>query len=162
MPERTTRPKNAAELVSDEEIPASPPSDPEDLFWLSQGQKMLADSIALTPMRAAASSLMTGLGALQAVYMGILGFSKFVPEDLNIKVKWFFIAPPILWMLGLYHCLKALKSERVTINLKSPNEIRKTSIQFALDKQTAVDHAFSWMLAGVVAAIVLLVFRLKI
>jgi hypothetical protein len=67
MPENLKDPKTAAKSIPEEEIPDSPPTDPDDVFWLTQGQKMLTDSIALTTVRAAANSLMTGFAALQTI-----------------------------------------------------------------------------------------------
>jgi aspartate aminotransferase-like enzyme len=41
-----------------------------------------------------------------------------------LPTKWFFAAPPILWMMALYFCLKVLKTEGMEVRLKAPNEIR--------------------------------------
>jgi hypothetical protein len=83
----------AQELGADEDIPDSPRDNPEHLFWLEQGRKMLTDSVSLTVVRAAATSLMTGLGAMQAIYIGVLGFADFIPKEMKLPTKWFFAAP---------------------------------------------------------------------
>src|SRR5262249_23897429 len=77
--EKTEKVRVAQELITDEEIPDSPRDDPEHLFWLEQGRKALTDSVSLSSVRAAATSLMTGLGAMQAIYIGVLGFADFIP-----------------------------------------------------------------------------------
>ncbi len=63
-----------------EKVYDSPPSEPDDDFWLEQGGRMLAES--LTTVRTAASALLSALGVLQGIYLGILGFAKFLHETL--------------------------------------------------------------------------------
>jgi hypothetical protein len=149
----------AQALITDEEIPDSPRDDPEHLFWLEQGRKMLTDSVSLTSVRAAATSLMTGLGAMQAIYIGVLGFADFIPKEMKLPLKWFFAAPPILWLMALCLCLKVLKTEGMEVRLKAPNEIRDRLQKLVHDKQRDLDIAFWLLLAGLVAAVLLLVWR---
>jgi hypothetical protein len=144
---------------SDEEIFDSPRDDPGHLFWLEQGRKMLTDSVSLTTVRSSATSLMTGLGAMQAIYIGVLGFADIIPKEMKLQTKWFFAAPPILWMMALYLCLKVLKTEGMEVRLKSPNEIRDRLQGLVRDKQHDLDIAFWLMLAGLVAAVLLLIWR---
>src|SRR5262249_57726605 len=73
-----------AQAITNEEIPDSPRDDPEHLFWLEQGRKALTDSVSLSSVRSAATSLMTGLGAMQASYIGVLGFGEFLPEQIGV------------------------------------------------------------------------------
>ncbi len=63
----------------------SAPSNPDDDFWLEQGKKMVQDSI--TAVREAAKALITGLGLMQSVYLGILGFAGFIPKSLPLTQK---------------------------------------------------------------------------
>ncbi|MEP7342695.1 MAG: hypothetical protein ABI977_33510 [Acidobacteriota bacterium] len=37
--------------------------------------------------------MMTGLGALQGIYLGMLGFAKFVPETAELWMKALFLMP---------------------------------------------------------------------
>lgn len=144
---------------NDDDIFDSPPDDPEHLFWLEQGRKMLTDSVSLTAVRGAATSLVTGLGAMQTIYIGVLGFADFIPKEMKLPLKWFFAAPPILWLIALYLCLKVQKTEGMELRLKSPNEIRDRLQQMVRDKQHDLDVAFWLLLAGLVAAVLLLVWR---
>jgi hypothetical protein len=149
----------AQELGADEDIPDSPRDNPEHLFWLEQGRKMLTDSVSLTVVRAAATSLMTGLGAMQAIYIGVLGFADFIPKEMKLPTKWFFAAPPMLWLMALYLCLKVLKTEGMEVRLKAPNEIRNRLQDLVRDKQHDLDVAFWLLLGGLMAAVSLLVWR---
>jgi hypothetical protein len=67
--------------------------------------------------------------------------------------------PPILWLIALYLCLKVLKTEGMEVRLKSPNEIRDRLTAMVREKQHDLDVAFWLLLAGLVAAVLLLVWR---
>jgi hypothetical protein len=144
---------------NDEMIFDSSRDDPEHLFWLEQGRKMLTDSVSLSTVRSSATSMMTGLGAMQAIYIGVLGFADFIPKEMQLHTKWFFAAPPILWMMALYLCLKVLKTEGMEVRLKAPNEIRDRLQELVRDKQHDLDIAFWLFLAGLLSAVLLLVWR---
>jgi len=143
-----------------DEIFESAPPAPDDDLWLEYGRKQLTESPAA--VRSAASALLTGLGAMQGIYLGVLGFSKFIPEDIALVKKAVFVAPLLLWMIAVYHCLQALKTDLSPINLHSPSQIRDGHETWVREKQGRLDHAFWWMFGGMVAAIALVVFRLKI
>jgi hypothetical protein len=86
-------------------------------------------------------------------------FADFIPKEMNLPTKWFFAAPPILWMMALYLCLKVLKTEGMEVRLKAPNEIRDRLQNLVRDKQHDLDIAFWLLLAGLVAAVLLLIWR---
>lgn len=159
MPELKDSTSKPPELITGEDIPDSPRADPEHLFWLEQGRKMLTDSMSLTAVRDAAKSLMTGLGAMQTIYIGVLGFADFIPKTMDAPLKWAFALPPIPWLIALYLCLKVLKTEGMEVRLKSPNEIRDRLQQLVRDKQHDQDVAFWLLLVGLVTAVGLLVWR---
>lgn len=159
MPELKDSTSKPPELITGEDIPDSPRADPEHLFWLEQGRKMLTDSMSLTAVRDAAKSLMTGLGAMQTIYIGVLGFADFIPKTMDAPLKWTFALPPIPWLIALYLCLKVLKTEGMEVRLKSPNEIRDRLQQLVRDKQHDLDVAFWLLLAGLVTAVGLLIWR---
>jgi hypothetical protein len=145
---------------SGEKIYASGDSEPDDDFWLEQGRRMLTES--LSTIRTAANSLMTALGVLQGIYLGILGFSKFIPETLPLSRKVLFIAPLLIWLLALYLCVEVAMTERLNVFLHSPGDIREESTSLILEKQRYLEWAF-WLLAiGVLAAFGLLIYRLEI
>lgn len=142
-----------------EKIYDSPPSKPTDTFWLKQGEKMLKDS--LPSIREAAKSLMTGLGLLKAIYLGILGFAEFVPKTMPLPYKALFISPLLLWLCALYCCLCVMMTKEYKINLHSPDDIREKSQSQLKAKQKSLQLAF-WLLAiGLITALWLMVFRLK-
>jgi hypothetical protein len=83
---QTQRPGDAGHDGPDgRKVYESAPSEPDDDFWLEQGRKMVADS--LPTVRTAAASLTTAIGVLQGIYLGVLGFAKFVPETLPLYQK---------------------------------------------------------------------------
>lgn len=137
----------------------SAPSEPDDDFWLEQANKLIVES--LPAVREAAKSLMTGLGALQGIYLGMLGFAKFIPETAQWWEKAMFFPPLLCWMLGLYQCLKVAKTEELTIYRNSPADIRQKLGELAKEKQRELDLAFYWMLGGLAAAFLLVALRVK-
>lgn len=147
-------PSNQAEVIYQ-----SAPSEPDDDFWLEQANKLIVES--LPAVRAASTSLMTGLGALQGIYLGMLGFAKFVPDTAELWMKALFLAPLLCWMLGLYQCLKVVKTEELQIYRNSPDDIRQKLGDLAKEKQRELELAFYWMLGGLIAAFVLVAMRMK-
>lgn len=154
MPDLQPTPSKQAEVIHQ-----SASSEPDDDFWLEQANKLLVES--LPAVRAAASSLMTGLGALQGIYLGLLGFAKFVPETAELWMKALFLAPLLCWMAGLYQCLKVAKTEELRIYRNSPEDIRQKLGELAKEKQRELELAFYWMLGGLLAAFMLVVMRMK-
>ena len=147
-------PSNQAEVIYQ-----SAPSEPDDDFWLEQANKLIVES--LPAVRAAAAALMTGLGALQGIYLGMLGFAKFVPDTAELWMKALFLVPLLCWMIGLYECLKVAKTEELSIYRNSPEDIRRELGDLAKEKQRELELAFYWMLGGLVAAFVLVALRMK-
>ncbi len=142
----------------DDIIYDSPPSEPDDEFWLEQGKKMIEESFG--SVRDAAKSLITGLGLLKAIYLGILGFADFIPEAMPLAQKSLFIIPLLFWLSALYYCLRVMMTRELNINLHSPDDIRNKSEIALKEKQKSLQLAF-WMLTiGLIAALILLVIRL--
>ncbi len=100
-------------------------------------------------------------GRKKGIYLGILGFAKFVPEDVKPPIKFLFVTPLIVWMIALYHCLKVMMTEVMELNLNSLDEIKRHLTRLAAEKHAALQHAFWWLFGGVVAAAGLVVLRLK-
>lgn len=154
MPDHQTNPTEQAEIIYQ-----SAPSEPDDDFWLEQANKLIVES--LQAVRAVAASLMTGLGALQGIYLGILGFAKFIPDNAAVWMKALFLAPLLCWMAGLYQCLKVAKTEELRIYRHAPADIRQKLGELAKEKQRELDLAFYWMMGGLGAAFLLVAFRMK-
>jgi hypothetical protein len=155
--------KKSVEAVRQHEteiIYDSPPSEVDDELWLAHGAKMLEDSVP--GVRSAASELIKGLGMLQTVYLGILGFAKFIPENMEVHNKALFVVPIIPWVMATYYCLRVMKTEIVSINLRSPSDIREKAAQLLEEKQRALEIAFALLIAGIVCAFVMVVFRLRV
>lgn len=142
-----------------ENVYQSPDSMPDDDLWLEQGRAMVKES--LTSVRSASTSLMTGLGVLQGIYLGILGFAKLVPEESPLLLKFFFVIPLLAWMIAIYHCLDVMRTELMNVNLNSPDDIKNHLTQLVTAKQGALQAAFFWLFGGMVAAGTLVVLRLK-
>jgi hypothetical protein len=137
----------------------SAPSEPDDDFWLEQGRKMVADS--LPTVRTAAASLTTAIGVLQGIYLGILGFAKFVPDALPLYQKALFIIPLIFWLVALYNCIDVALTRRIDVYMHSPEDIRERSLSLAAEKQRSLQWAFWLLTLGLLAAFGLLMYRLN-
>ena len=147
--------QNRAETIYD-----SPPSEADDDLWLAHGAKMLEESVP--GVHNAASELIKALGLLQTVYLGILGFAKFIPENMEVYNKALFVVPLIPWIVATYHCLRVMKTETVKLNLRSPSDIREKASQLLEDKQRHLETAFAFLIAGIVLAFVMVVFRVRV
>jgi hypothetical protein len=134
-------------------------SEPDDDFWLEQGRKMVADS--LPTVRTAAASLTTAIGVLQGIYLGVLGFAKFVPETLPLYQKALFIIPLIFWLVALYNCIDVALTKRIDVYMHSPEDIREKSLALAAEKQRSLQWAFWLLTLGLLAAFGLLMYRLN-
>ena len=131
----------------------SPPSDPNDDLWLKQGQKMLESSAA--DLRDAAKSLMTAIALLKTIYLAILGFADTIPKETHPAAKLIFILPFIAWLIALHRCLLVLMTKGYEVNLRSPDDIRRTHEQILRTKQTNLTQAFYAMMAGLLTTILL-------
>lgn len=143
-----------------EVIYESPASEVDDELWLAHGAKMLEDSVP--GVRGAASGLLTAAGMLQTVYLGILGFAKFIPEEMAVHNKALFVVPLVPWVLSTYYCLRVMKTDVLRINLRSPSDIREKAAGLLGRKQHQLEVAFAWLIAGIVLAFVMIVFRLRV
>jgi hypothetical protein len=96
---------------------------------------------------------------LSAVYLGILGFAKLVPETASFVQKAAFVTPLVFWLLALYFSLDVMMTKQLSINLHSPDDIRKQSEEILKEKQRHLYWAFGALAAGFAIALVLLIFR---
>ena len=131
---------------------------PDDDLWLAHGAKMIEDSVPA--IRTAATELIKAVGILMTVYLAILGFAKFIPENMEVYKKALFVVPIVPWVVALYYGLRVLKTELVAINLHSPSDIREKSASLLETKQHYLDIAFVLLIAGIFIAFALIVFRL--
>jgi hypothetical protein len=135
-------------------------SEPDDDLWLEYGKKMVIES--LTSVRNAANSMLSALGVLQGIYLGILGFSEFISKELPLLTKALFIIPAVPWMFALFLCLKVTMTELAQINIFSPGDIREEATRSLEEKQRQLQTAFALMIAGLLVAFALILFRLKL
>ena len=155
--------KEAIEKVTQNQLETiydSPPSESDDDLWLAHGAKMLEDSVP--GVHNAASELLKALGLLQTVYLGILGFAKFIPENMEIRNKALFVVPIVPWIIATYYGLRVLKTEIVKLNLRSPSDIREKAAELLEAKQRYLEVAFALLIAGIIFAFVMVVFRVRI
>lgn len=143
-----------------EEIYDSPASSPDDDVWLAHGAKMMEDSVPA--LRTAAAELLKAVGTLMTVYLAILGFAKFIPEDMELHNKALFVLPIVPWVIAIYSSLRVLKTEILSINLRSPSDIREKAASLLEAKQRSLDIAFALLIAGIVFAFTLIVFRINL
>ena len=138
----------------------SPPSETNDDLWLSHGAKILEDSVPR--LSNAASELLKALGMLMTIYLGILGFAKFIPENMEVYNKALFLVPIVPWVVAAYFCLRVMKTEIFKVNLRSPSDIREKSSELLGEKQRCLEIAFALLTAGIVLAFVMIVFRVRL
>lgn len=155
----TARRQPPEKIQQPEKIYDSPPSEPDDELWLAHGAKMLEDSVP--SVRGAASGLITALGLLQTAYLGILGFAKFIPDDMAVYKKTLFIIPLVPWVFATYFCLRVMKTEIFNVNLRSPTDIRDKAAKLLEEKQRHLEIAFALLVAGIVLAFAMVVFRVR-
>jgi hypothetical protein len=134
--------------------------EPDDDLWLEYGKKLVLESLA--SVRNAANSMLSALGVLQGIYLGILGFSEFIPKDWLVYTKALFILPAGLWMFALFLCLKVTMTEIGLLNIFSPDKVREEATRSLEEKQGYLQSAFALMVAGFVLVFVLILVRLKL
>lgn len=135
----------------------SPPSQPDDDFWLEQGKKMVEGSAAA--VREAAGSLLTGLGALQGIYIGILGLAKFIPENMLLWKKFCFILPMGFWLWAIWLVLEAMMTQEIHLYLHSPEDIQSKLETLLIKRQSRLRWALVLTTVGLILAFFLLGFR---
>jgi hypothetical protein len=144
---------------NNEKIFDSPASDPEDEFWLAHGKQIIIES--LPAVRSVANSVITALGFIQAIYLGMLGFGEFIPKEIPWKLKALFFIPLLFWLISLYCCINVVMTGKMKIVLYSPEDIKDKSLKFTLKKQYVLRLGFIFMAAGLLAAFMLFVMRLR-
>lgn len=147
-------------LQPDDFIYDSPPPDPDDEMWLEYGRKLVHES--LPAARAAANSLLSALGVLVAVYLGVIGFAKFIPENLAWTTKILFFVPLVAWVIALFLCLKVAMTELTRINIHSPDQLRDEAAHSLEKKQRQLETAFALLVAGLLVAFALILFRFQL
>jgi hypothetical protein len=145
--------------MTEEKIYDSAPLQPDDNFWLEQGKKMIEGS--LDAIWEAAKAMITGLELMLAVYLGILGFSNFIPEKMPLPQKSLFIVPLLVWLIALYFSLEVMMTKRREINPYAPEEIAQKADEILQEKQHQLQIAFWLLAAGLVLAMLLFALRLK-
>ena len=135
----------------------SPPSQPDDAFWLDQGREMVKSSIP--SLTEASKTMLTGLNILQGIYAGIIGFTKYIPEDLDILLKSLFFIPFIFWVIALFFYLDVSFTKKYIPHLLSPEDIKEKYVSICKDKQRSLTIAYWLQTLGIVAFFILLIIR---
>jgi len=144
---------------STEKIYPSPPSEPDDEFWLEEGKRMVTES--LYTVRNAAGALIMALGVLQGVYLAVLGFGEKQLRSLSFPQQALFISPLLLWLASFYLCLAVVMTKKLAVFTNSPSDVREKSTHMLLKKQLQLQWAF-WLLAlGLLATFGLFFSRLN-
>lgn len=135
------------------------PCAARDGFWLDQGKKMMEASLAA--VRGGRQEPDDRPGAASGIYLGTLGFAAFIPKTMPLLRKVLFIIPLLCWLAALYYSLQVMLTQRLEIFLHSPEDIRQKSGTVLEEKQRQLQHAFRALSLGLIAAFVLLGFRLS-
>ncbi|HDP97865.1 MAG TPA: hypothetical protein ENN22_01615 [bacterium] len=111
-------------------------------------------------MRSAASSLISALGVIKAIYFGILGFAEFIPENWSIWGKCLFIMPLLIWLTALNCCVQMVMTQKLVLYLHSPENIQQICKSTIMEKQRQLEWGFFLLEAGLIVAFVLLIVRM--
>ena len=144
---------DSSELIFD-----SPPSAPDDRFWLDYGRQMISES--LPAVRSAGNALIMAIGVMEAIYLGILGFGEFIPASLPFLQKIVFALPLLIWLSSIYCCIGVVMTGELEVFLYSPEDIQSKATQLVQEKQCQLQWGFWLLVVGLVAAFVLFVVRL--
>jgi hypothetical protein len=142
----------------DEKIYESGASQPDDDFWMEQGKKMVERS--LDAVQEGAKSLLTGLGLIISVYLGILGFADFIPKSSSILIKALFVLPLLIWLFAVRSCLRVIMTKELFINPFSPDEIQRRYENSLKEKEEDLVSGFRFLSAGLILTIFLFILRL--
>lgn len=145
-------------MDNDETIYDSPPSEPDDAYWLDQGKKLIEGSFAA--VQEGAKSLMTGLGLLNTMYLGILGFSDFLPKDMPFSLRLLYLIPVLFWLIGLFCAMQVMMTREMRFILFSPDNIRTNIEQSLVLKQRNMNWSFWMIVAGLFSALMLIICRI--
>ena len=116
-----------------EKIYDSAASRPDDEFWLERGKLMITES--LPSVQKATNALITGLSVIKGIYIGIIGFANFIPENIGTASLSLFFTPLLFWLISLYCCLQVVMTRKLEIVTHSPDHIKKVSAEIILEKQ---------------------------
>lgn len=141
-----------------EKIYSSAPDEPDDDFWLQEGKRLVTESLA--SVRNAANSLTASLGVLQSFYLGIIGFDQLT--DFGAAAKALFLLPMALWLIALYLCLAIIMTKKFPVFTNAPSDIRDKIMQLVMQKQNQLQWAFGLLAVGLLAASILLYWRLNL
>ncbi len=142
-------------MATEEKTYDSGPSRPDDELWLTQGRKGVEES--LPAIREGAKNLMTGLGALEGIYVAILSFSDFA-KQMAAPAAALFALPLVIWLVALHSCLTVMKTKECSLNLFAPEQLRNNHEQVLKGKQRSLTYAFWELTVGLIAAILLIAF----
>ncbi len=145
--------------TNDAPIYESGPKKTGDAGWLALGKQMRSESLPW--IREAGKNLMKAVSLVEGIYLGILGFSNFLPADLHLyplRMIAYFI-PAILWLAAIYFCMGVLMTKAWKVNLNSPDDIEEKYGVMLKQKQGDLKLAFLLFSAGLVVALVMLLIR---
>ena len=137
------------------EVFESAPEKPLDDFWLEQGKKLIEGSIPA--LQDAAKNLITLLGLLNTLYMGILAFTDYTTVSGGFFLKSAYGLPLICWLASLYFVLKVVMTRHRDINPLSPEDIERAYIDIVKTKQFNLRASFWFITAGLIFAAILLI-----
>lgn len=142
----------------EEKIYESEASQADDDFWMEQGRKMV--EMSLGAVLEGAKSLLTGLGLMISVYLGILGFADFIPKSSSILIKAIFVLPLLIWLYAVRFCLRVIMTKELSLNPFSPDEIQKRYENLLREKEEDLILGFRCLSVGLILTMFLFILRL--
>ncbi len=135
----------------------SAPERHDDRFWIEQGRTLITESFP--SVRDASTGLLTALTVVQGIYLGILGFSEYLPEDESLRIvkALLYLLPFGLWLGSSYFCLSVLMTKRWDVFANDPDDVRGLIETILKRKQQRLQAAFWLFTAGLICAVLVLI-----
>lgn len=130
----------------------------DDAFWLAHGRQMIGES--LPAVRSAANAMITAVGVMAAIYLGILGFDNFVSGTMSFWYGALFAIPLLVWLGAIYCCVAVMMTRKLAVFLYSPDDIREKSLKLVLTKQRQLQWGYWLFVIGLVMAMGLFIGRI--
>ena len=138
----------------------SPQSAPMDEFWLEQGKKLVGDSAgAITE---GTKSMLTVVGLLKGIYIGIIGFADYIPKDFPLIYKSLYLLPLLFWLVALHYYVSVLSTREVRFNMYNPEEIKKNYFEILSRKQRSFTVGVWLQSIGIVVLMALMIVRFRL
>lgn len=130
------------------------PLSQEDKLWQEQGRELIKGSI--DAIESGGKQLITLITTMQGVYLATVAFSEISKnlDKISGVLHIALLVPMFFWLTALWFALRIFKTNKYTINLNQPGQIRETIGEIASEKQNNLNWAFVLIACGVLMSII--------